>query len=258
MIPPEFHYIWLQGESQLPDDLQRLKLGCQLANPGVTFRVWDSAAIDAVLARVEPTLYEVCKQRNMPLAQISDIARYVIVREYGGVYVDADYECWKGLHSILSAPHVDLFYVPFADIAGLRVMNGLFGAVAGHPLLHMVVAEMKARLGTGPKVLNTVTFTTGTRLFFDCIKAYHTAYPNDDRYIILSHLQLFPCNVWQNADACNAQWHDVGFMTHHNQGSWMPSLFGIIKVFTHTSVQISVLCVVLLAVCVGTVLMLRS
>lgn len=60
---------------------------------------------------------------------------------------------------------------------------------------------------------------------------YHRQHPHDSDYVLFSHLQLFPCNVWQNADQCNARWTGVMTMTHLNEGSWNRKQFAVVKFY---------------------------
>jgi mannosyltransferase OCH1-like enzyme len=227
MIPREVHHIWLQGEDRVPAHLAQFRRDCMLVNRGSAFRVWDGPRIEALLADHDPELLRLYKERPRPLAQLSDIARYVILFVHGGVYVDFDYKCIKPLDALLGNPAIDMFYVPFTDPGGTRLMNGLMGCARGHPMLAGLIAEMRQRLRLRPGA--SVTYTTGTRLMRDAVRAYHAEHPEDDRYLIVASQQLFPCTVWDDPEKCNAQHAGVSFMTHTNEGSWKRGWFGAIK-----------------------------
>lgn len=158
-------------------------------------------------------------------AQKSDIARYVIVYLYGGIYVDTDFQCIKNIDNLFG-DNVDMFYIPFKDILGMRVFNGVFGAKRNHEMLRITIDNMKKRLRKG----RNITFTTGTAMFYDSIMEYHNRYPLDNKYIILSHLQLLPCDVLQKQDVCNNKWRNVSYMTHMNDGSWN-IVFDFLRIF---------------------------
>lgn len=222
MIPHVFHYIWLQGASQLPLAFQDNLRQCQHVNHA-TVRIWDEHTIHALLSEHEPELLPYFMDTQRPFAQRSDIARYVILYVHGGIYVDTDYVCSKPLRNLLS-DQIDLFYIPFSDITGERVMNGLFGAAPRHPALHQVIHDMKQRLKEG----GIVTYTTGTGMFQTALQTYHDNHPRDTRYLLIAQQQLFPCNVWKHASTCEEKYKSTYFMSHHNHGSWNP-IFAIIK-----------------------------
>lgn len=251
MIPKIFHQIWLQGLEQIPEHLQKLRNECMsLYGSQFQFKLWDAPQIEKLLGEFDPELLSLYRSQAKSHAQRSDIARYVIVYLYGGIYIDTDYRCLKDVSTLLG-DGIDLFYVPFQDVAGVRVMNGIFGAAPKHKLLDITIRTMKQRLGGSRR---STTSTTGTLLFMDCIKEYHRVHPKDTRYVVVSNLQLFPCTVWDDTEKCNARWQHTAFMTHQNEGSWHPVLFGIAKKFVQyrsiiipVLVSLAVLLVVLLA-----------
>lgn len=212
------------------------------AYKGYKFMLWDSQSIEKLLEDYDQDLLR-CYHDSKSYAQKSDIARYAIVFLHGGLYLDSDYKCHKPLTTLLGHD-VDLFYVPFQDVAGLRVINGLFGCKAGHPLMTITMDNLKKRFKEG----GTVTYTTGTRLLYDSILEYHDAYPHDNRYIVFSHLQLFPCNTWDQQEECNTKWRNVSFMSHMNEGSWNPVLFTLIRLYVQYKVCIYTVLVLMIAI----------
>jgi FkbM family methyltransferase len=68
-------------------------------------------------------------------AQKADIARYEVVQELGGVYIDTDFECLRPLDALVH----DLEFFACRHNSGY-IANGIFGSVAGHPLLEEVLA----------------------------------------------------------------------------------------------------------------------
>lgn len=71
---------------------------------------------------------------------------------------------------------------------------------------------------------NNTADTTGTNMFYGALQKYHKENPNDDRYLIISDIQLFPCNSWRNETECNEKYSGISFMTHTNNLSWNPML----------------------------------
>lgn len=226
MIPKLIHHIWLQGQSSVPENLRALQKECIAINHNAQFVLWDAPTIEELIMATFPDLLPLFRKPR-PHAQQSDIGRYVILYVFGGVYLDMDYQCYKSIGLLLDNPGVDLFYVPFTDPGGTRIMNAIIGCKQGHPLLRLVIEEMIYRLSKKPG--KSVTYTTGTRLLMDMVIKYHNLYPMDDRYLIISHTQLFPCNVWDDDKVCNTKHKNISFMSHKNEGSWNKGLFAVIK-----------------------------
>lgn len=81
----------------------------------------------------------------------SDVARYEILARYGGVWVDADFECRRPFDDLLGYP-------AFAgwEVDGRWVNNALIGAVPGHPVITEAVRRLPGNVRRhGPTVANT-------------------------------------------------------------------------------------------------------
>lgn len=84
-------------------------------------RLWDEAE------RISPQAVEQFR---------SDIARYEILYRFGGVYVDADFECRSSLDHLLDVE-------VFAGIVGGRWLNNaLLGATPGHVFLEELIRRL--------------------------------------------------------------------------------------------------------------------
>jgi SAM-dependent methyltransferase len=69
--------------------------------------------------------------------QKSDILRYWVVHQYGGVYLDSDMYVVKSLNQLLGT---DIFLIALGDG---RIQNGVLGAVADSPVLGSVLDEIQ-------------------------------------------------------------------------------------------------------------------
>src|SRR3712207_1506593 len=98
-IPLTFHQLWL-GPDPMPAEFQEFRTTWQRLHPGWEHKLWT----DATLPPLE-------NQRAFDLARSaaarSNIARYEIVRRFGGVYIDTDFECKRSLEALLQG--VDCF-----------------------------------------------------------------------------------------------------------------------------------------------------
>jgi hypothetical protein len=99
MIPKKIHQIWIQGIEKLPKKLYDNHMLIKKSNPEYEMKLWDDKSISELLRTRHPDLYQVyinCDKLKGPGGKytcMSDIGRYVILYEYGGFYIDMDFEC---------------------------------------------------------------------------------------------------------------------------------------------------------------------
>jgi len=97
-IPRIIHNIWIQGYDQLSEDIREKHLKIKKINPNWDFIIWDERMIKEVIKK-HPKIYNVYKNIDNysgvigDMASKSDIARCVIMKEFGGIYYDLDFDC---------------------------------------------------------------------------------------------------------------------------------------------------------------------
>jgi hypothetical protein len=107
MIPKLIHNIWIQGYDQLPEKKKQNHIEIKKLNPDWDFIVWDNKTILQLLQKY-PLLLSLYKKVDQLSGIItreatqSDIARYVILKEYGGLYYDVDFECVSSFQELFS------------------------------------------------------------------------------------------------------------------------------------------------------------
>lgn len=175
-IPKIIHQIWIGDPALMPT---RLMNGWKME--GWEYRLWDEAAIDA-LGLQNRALYDYFYRKGC-FYGASDVVRLEVLREFGGIYIDADTE---RLESLDDAPFLaaDFFAVEANKIG--RVANGIIGAEPNHPI---IVAYIEA-MGKAKKV-EPVWSTIGGTLFTEMIDQHltpatqilepHTFYPFDSK-----------------------------------------------------------------------------
>jgi hypothetical protein len=106
-IPKLIHNIWIQGHEHLPDEIKEKHLKIKKINPDWDFIIWDEKMIFDLLKK-HPKLHHVYKNTNTysgfigNTATKSDIARYVIMKEFGGLYFDIDFDCISHFDELFS------------------------------------------------------------------------------------------------------------------------------------------------------------
>jgi hypothetical protein len=110
MIPKIIHNIWIQGYENLPNETKVTYANIKKLNPEWDFMIWDDEMIKKMLKK-NPSIYNIyIKTSNYTEIDNntikSDIARYIIMKEYGGLYFDIDFNCTSSFDELfLSEPN---------------------------------------------------------------------------------------------------------------------------------------------------------
>ncbi len=152
LIPRVLHQIWLGGP--MPEKEQRFAESWTRHHPGWERRLWHDG-------NLPPLRNQELFDRAPSWAQKADILRFELLHEYGGIYVDGDFECLRNLEPLLDGVRA---FCGRED--PVRVSNALIGCVPGHPFLAAVVAALPDSVAwlpnrgpneqTGPDLLTRV------------------------------------------------------------------------------------------------------
>lgn len=118
MIPKIIHNIWIQGYIYLPEREKKNLLYLKKLNPNYLFIFWDDKNIINLLSKY-PKILEIYKnlgkfENIYPWK--SDIARYVIMKEYGGVYCDLDFYCYSSFDNLFDTNISSEIYIASSKI----------------------------------------------------------------------------------------------------------------------------------------------
>lgn len=97
MIPKKIHYIWL-GKNPLPKMVKKCMKSWAKHCPDYEIVRWDESNLDLDSNQFCKEAYE-CKK----YAFASDVLRFQILKEQGGIYLDVDVELYKPLDDLLEA-----------------------------------------------------------------------------------------------------------------------------------------------------------
>lgn len=191
-IPRVFHQIWL-GDAPLPAEYRKYQKSWLRHNQGWDLRLWTETDLPDDLER--PEIYERLRQP----AERSDMLRLELLKRYGGVYVDSDFECRRPLEPLLDGVE---FFV--ADLKPNRVNNAIIGSVRDHPLLVRAIAELRPRQtwgsvdkeGTGPLFLDRIVKDEPGVTVFDC-QLFYPRTPDEERNAVAVHHHA---RSWKSAD----------------------------------------------------------
>jgi len=154
-IPKIVHFIWL-GPKEFPrDSYQNIKSWIE-KNPDYTFMMWTDRKRDEIDPKLHTQLMEdypfsALKDEyylSNNYAERSDILRYEILYEEGGIYVDHDVVCYRSLDSLvnnydlvcaLEPPHSPKIS------SSISVCNNIIATIPFHPFIKETIDHVKER-----------------------------------------------------------------------------------------------------------------
>lgn len=172
MIPKLAHVIWIG--KPMPEPLRELVRGFEELHPDWELCWWDERAL-AELDMRNRSLYDNA-ERYVPADSVcqfrSDLARYEILRDYGGLYIDCDYRWQRSITDLSSRAGG---FLSAWEIEGQFVANGVIGATPQHPVLLDMIDAVHASC-TSPKNNGwRSNRLTGTHVFTPIVRK-HGAY----------------------------------------------------------------------------------
>lgn len=124
MIPKKIHYFWFGGNEK-PKSVKKCIDSWKKYCPDYEIIEWNESNFDIHCMPFVEQAYEAKKY-----AFVSDVARLMIVYEYGGIYMDTDVEVIKPLDNLLE----NKAYMSFENNENVNTGQG-FGSEVGLPFL---------------------------------------------------------------------------------------------------------------------------
>jgi hypothetical protein len=143
-VPAKLHYIWIGGKP-LPEEFQANLATWRRHNPGFEICAWNEANLD-------------WSPRYMRAAytfgywsRVTNLARLQILKQHGGIYLDADVEMLRSLEPLRG----NACFVGFQDARpnAAWVNGAVFGAVPGHWFVDACIARL-LRCFTGVEMMD--------------------------------------------------------------------------------------------------------
>lgn len=131
-IPKIIHHVWV-GRNPLPEFASKYIDSWKRHHPDWEFRLWT----DENLPRIQNHAVYQCT--GTP-AQKADILRYELLNQFGGVYVDTDFECLRNIEPLIGG--CGFFY---ADELPATPSIGILGSVPLHTFARRLLNQLAER-----------------------------------------------------------------------------------------------------------------
>lgn len=152
-IPKIIHQVWIGGE--LPDKYHAWTDSWKKS--GWEYHLWDEQSLLAIFTPEEAAWYNATAN----VGPKSDIARYKVLAQFGGIYCDTDFECIKPFDDIVvkSTLFAGVIFDTKPEIAG-----GIAGSIPAHPLIVQTLRSLIEKPHTGTDY-NDILDKTGPAFF---------------------------------------------------------------------------------------------
>jgi len=217
-IPKIIHQIWLG--SPVPEKFTAYINSWKQAHPNWEYRLWTDTDIEAFNLE-NKKLYHAA----VNYAERSDIARYEILYQQGGIFIDIDMECIKPIDILHHTYDFFASLEPMAEAPFLKKMvivsNAIIAACPNHPIIGYCVDRLKMNSHHNDIILRTgpIFFTN---VLLDSIES------KEFTNIVLPASYFFPFGKNVKSKKLMEQCiKPETFGIHHWAGSWMfnPSAF---------------------------------
>ena len=218
MIPKIIHQTWKDENLPVPTAMPE---SWRSQNPDWEYRFWTDAALADFVQATYPALWPLFKAAPKPVMR-ADIARYLLLHHFGGIYADIDTTCKAPLTPLGEETRVVLsqepseHWSPHATPRGMPylVFNGTMASPQGHPFWLHVIDTLKT-CQHAKEVLDS----TGPLMLTGAVLSYPAQ----------SELALHSCHLFNIDTKDGPPSSDPEFgplkplraSTHHWEGTWL-------------------------------------
>ncbi len=209
-IPKIIHQIWLG--SPVPECFKAYMTSwVQFHLDGWQYMLWTEKEINA-LELYNKKYYDETDNYGIK----ADMARVEILYQYGGVYVETDFECLRPL-DILHYTYDFYIGIQPLDSQFLQLGIGIMGSCAGHPILKHSIETIKDDWHEkgAPKKTGPVHFTRSFFLMSDLNGMIDIALPASYFYPLGCYQKTFEKDDWIIKGAFGIHWWAKSWMPAH-------------------------------------------
>lgn len=195
LIPRIFHRIWLGGEA-MPDEFVEYGRTWLIHHPDWEMCLWNE---DNMIALQNQKIYDSTNN----LAQKVDIARYEIIYQYGGVYLDCDFECLKNIEDLITGVEA------FSASESLGIISiGIMGCVPLNPIFKLIIDGLP------------YSFHKYAEINYQTGPYYITRILGNKNDFVVFRPEYFYPYLWNEKHRKDEKFPDA-YAVHHWAGSWL-------------------------------------
>ena len=219
-IPRIIHQSWKSHE--LPPRWASLQQTWITHHPQWEYRFWTDDDNRRLIAAEYPELLSTYDSYPLGINR-AELARYMVVRRYGGVYVDLDFECLRPLDSLVAGRQIIFGLEPesHAQRAPVKergldriVCNAFIASIPGHPFWEHLAAWLE-RSKERPSL--------GDRTSFFLLTRACDSFPDTSAITILPASLMYPIDNKHGPvdDIERREIARTAYAIHHWHGSWL-------------------------------------
>lgn len=140
-IPKIFHQVWFDFKEgngyEFPEAFEKYRESWLILHPEWEYRLWTE---DDFLKILPQELTELYYSYNKMIKKV-DFAKFVILFQFGGVYIDCDEECLKNIEELMGEYDVVLAFDYKIDkfVPNMSIINSFFASIPNHPLFSYLI-----------------------------------------------------------------------------------------------------------------------
>lgn len=232
MIPKIIHYCWF-GKGLMPQSQKNCIKGWQRLMPDYRIMRWDESTFDL---SQHPLAQCACDAKRYALA--SDVCRYNVLSEYGGIYLDTDVELFQRLDKYLDCnffsaielynefenEHIAERYLnpdgtakdPTQDVPHLEMLTSTMGCCPGQEMVVQLRDYYNSLPASYDYAFNYRQHVNNDRLVARYAAARGFRYLNRQQQFG-DNMVVYPTGIFGHAYGA-----DNGFVVsyHHNASTW--------------------------------------
>lgn len=233
MIPKIIHYCWF-GKGLMPQSQKKCIKGWKKLMPDYTIMRWDEDTFDYTQYSASKYAYEVKKY-----ALVSDVCRYNVLAQYGGIYLDTDVEVFKRFDDFLDCNFfsgVELYHefeteqiakrylneddspkIAGNDIPHLEILTSSMGSSKGNEMITAIRDYYNTVEVNAEKAYNYREWVNNDRLVARYLTKYGFRYKNETQHLD-NNMVVYGTGIFGHA-FCPDDRYEVSW--HYNAASWL-------------------------------------
>ena len=205
LIPKILHQIWLG--SPFPEKYKKWQASWLEHHPDWEYKLWTDENIKELTLQNQDKF-----DKATSWGTKTDILRFEILYQMGGLYVDTDFECFRSMDLF---HHCYSFYFSILPEPNFALCNAFIASVPGHPVLKGLLDSVYVPKNNG---WEAVSLSTGPLRTTPVFMNYVTN-SDDTSWMAFPCSYLFPVPVNPPKPASHYIKPET-YAVHHYEGSW--------------------------------------